>query len=100
VYLPLDRLFGSLAERQQLWKVNAGTAKLFSNGRPPWALRLPFNSQDIGTFRWQFFDRTYTDCLCARKGLGGGLLPDPYKRITTGTSVHWGEPVKATVRLK
>jgi hypothetical protein len=33
---------------------DAGTAELISNGRQPWALPAPFNSQDIGTSRWQF----------------------------------------------
>jgi pimeloyl-ACP methyl ester carboxylesterase len=36
----------------------------------------PFNSQDVGTSRGQFFDGIYTDCLCARKGLGGRFRPD------------------------
>src|ERR1700704_3203698 len=41
--------------------------------RPPTAPTLPLKSRGFGTPRWQFFDKTYTDCRCARKGLGGGV---------------------------
>jgi hypothetical protein len=34
----------------------------------PWALTLPFNSQDIGTSRWQLAIERYTNFQCLRKG--------------------------------
>jgi hypothetical protein len=34
---------------------------IFGKGRPPWALALPFNSQDIGTSCWQLMIERYTN---------------------------------------
>jgi hypothetical protein len=37
------------------------------NSRPPWALRLPFNSGDIGTNRWQL-DQSYNSLRAFERG--------------------------------
>ena len=41
---------------------------MVSDIRPPWALTLPLNSQDIGTSRWQLAIESYTYFRPIRKG--------------------------------